>query len=258
MKINNLENNIEKSNYIKRSNSNSPEQKTVSVQEKNSSIKITISKEGLKNYQNNINEKKQSTYEVMTQKAKERPKELITPQGSYHAIFNQTLFQLGSSVHAFEGNRDYILLEAYAKHYDQIVQGYADGTREIYMINDDPKTGHHKMTLEEELHALDKSYQREVLEYEKNLKMLPQLMNQINEDIKRLSSTGKHRSKLKMLIAARNTYNEILEKGIPENILDRMMSAKNAFIQKYSQNTNAHFSVDDLLSGIEVIYAKNK
>ena len=50
-------------------------------------------------------------------------------------------------------------ISAYASLYDEIVQGYENGTREIYV---EDELGIHRLTKEEELKELNESYKRAV------------------------------------------------------------------------------------------------
>lgn len=51
-------------------------------------------------------------------------------------------------------------VRAYANLYDEIVQGYQDGTRERYVEDENSETGFRKMTMEEELSRLDRAFQK--------------------------------------------------------------------------------------------------
>ena len=51
-------------------------------------------------------------------------------------------------------------VRAYGNLYDEIVQGYQNGTRERYVEDKTSETGYRKMTMEEELEGLDKAFQR--------------------------------------------------------------------------------------------------
>ena len=53
---------------------------------------------------------------------------------------------------------DYV--RAYGNLYDEIVQGYKDGTAERYVEDEDSETGFRKMTLDEELAGLDKAFRK--------------------------------------------------------------------------------------------------
>ena len=46
----------------------------------------------------------------------------------------------------------------YGNLYDEIVQGYKDGTVERYVGDENSETGFRKMTLDEELARLDKAF----------------------------------------------------------------------------------------------------
>ena len=64
----------------------------------------------------------------------------------------------GKSVLSAAGKADGYV-RAYAELYDEIVQGYEDGTREIYVAGED---GPRKLTKDEELDALDAAYKKTV------------------------------------------------------------------------------------------------
>ncbi len=51
-------------------------------------------------------------------------------------------------------------VRAYGNLYDEIVQGYRDGTRERYVEDENSETGFRKMTMEEELSGLDRAFQK--------------------------------------------------------------------------------------------------
>lgn len=52
---------------------------------------------------------------------------------------------------------DYV--KAYGNIYDEIIQGYKDGTIERYVEDESSETGFRRMTMEEELADLDKAFQ---------------------------------------------------------------------------------------------------
>lgn len=51
-------------------------------------------------------------------------------------------------------------VRAYGNLYEEIVQGYRNGTRERYTEDENSKTGFRKMTMEEELSGLDRAFQK--------------------------------------------------------------------------------------------------
>lgn len=56
--------------------------------------------------------------------------------------------------------------EAYANLYDEIVQGYENGTRQINVIDENSEQGYRTLTMEEELSALDAAYEKNVKGFE--------------------------------------------------------------------------------------------
>ena len=69
---------------------------------------------------------------------------------------------------------------AYKKLYDEIVQGYENGTRERYVEDKASETGCRKMTMEEEISGLDKAFQRATHNIDVD--------GMISKELKRLSS----------------------------------------------------------------------
>lgn len=51
-------------------------------------------------------------------------------------------------------------LKAYSDLYDEITQGYADGTREVYVLDESSPDGYRKRTMEEELQSLDQGFEQ--------------------------------------------------------------------------------------------------
>lgn len=107
-------------------------------------VKISISREGMKK------QAKQATNDLLANNygnelvgETEKLKEQRTSDGIY-SLPSKT--------------EDYI--GAYANLYDEIVQGYQNGTRERYIEDEASATGYRKMTMEEELNGLDKAFQR--------------------------------------------------------------------------------------------------
>lgn len=58
------------------------------------------------------------------------------------------------------------LSKAYENLRTEIVQGYENGTRRVYVIDESSETGYRTLTMEEELSALDAAYEKNVKSYE--------------------------------------------------------------------------------------------
>ena len=85
------------------------------------------------------------------------------------------------------------LLKTYARTYDEIVNGYADGTREVWIS--DPSNGeaghYRKLTQEEELKALDKAYENHTQELVNTVTMKEQFYGKMEEVQRKVASVKK-------------------------------------------------------------------
>ncbi len=109
-------------------------------------VKVSISQEGIKNYRKQLRESGlggANDYGNALARETEKLKGQRTGSGSYSL-----------------SNRAEDSVRAYGNLYDEIVQGYQNGTRERYVEDETSKTGYRKMTMEEELDGLDKAFQK--------------------------------------------------------------------------------------------------
>ena len=123
-------------------------------------VNVTISREGLESLQNGGRDR---THEgVVKQK-----ESIMQASKSIGAGYG---YRLSEEIGKLKGQRDsggaYSLsdraadyVRAYGNLYDEIVQGYKDGTAERY-VEENSETGFRKMTLDEELAGLDKAFQK--------------------------------------------------------------------------------------------------
>lgn len=148
---------------------NSKEQKTMSAlsSKGDNAVKLSISQEGIESYRKKLQE---SGVQSADRNIIEKRHALI--EQSKNAIFdNQYESELAQKVGELKGQRengstyslsnkveDYV--NAYGNLYDEIVQGYKDGTRKRYVADETSETGFRKMTIEEELSNLDKAFQK--------------------------------------------------------------------------------------------------
>ena len=123
-------------------------------------VNVTISREGLESLQNGGRAR---THEgVVKQK-----ESIMQASKSIGAGYG---YRLSEEAGKLKGQRDsgaYSLsdravdyVRAYGNLYDEIVQGYKDGTAERYVEDENSETGFRKMTLDEELAGLDKAFQK--------------------------------------------------------------------------------------------------
>ena len=153
---------------------NSQEQKTMSAlsSKDDDAVKISISQEGIESYRKKLNESgmNEANGKVIVKEGKEsiiRQAKQATNALSANNYGNE----LAKETEKLKGQRtdnstysfsnmaeDYV--RAYGNLYDEIVQGYQNGTRERYVEDETSETGYRKMTMEEELNGLDKAFQR--------------------------------------------------------------------------------------------------
>ena len=124
-------------------------------------VNVTISREGLESLQNGG---KARTYEgVVKQK-----ESIMQASKSIGAGYGYRLSEKAGKLKGQRGSGDAYSLSdratdyvrAYGNLYDEIVQGYKEGTVERYVEDGSSETGFRKMTLEEELVGLDKAFGR--------------------------------------------------------------------------------------------------
>lgn len=118
-------------------------------------VNVTISREGLESLQNGG-------------KAVKQKESIMQASKSIGANYG---YRLADEAGKLKGQRDsggaYSLsdsaadyVRAYGNLYDEIVQGYKDGTAERYVEDENSETGFRRMMLDEELAGLDKAFQK--------------------------------------------------------------------------------------------------
>ena len=119
-------------------------------------------------------------------------------------------------------------VDTYKTLYDEIVSGYANGTREKYVSDENSKNGLRKLTMSEELQMLNDEYdsQCDFLErfFEKSKKehkavlKLASLMDRIGKD--------RSRSRYRAMVSS---YEDFKSKQIPGGVRNAMMNAVASF-----------------------------
>ncbi len=127
------------------------------------SVKLSISNEGLEYYRNRIQQSGQEKYDdVVQRKELLASKKISDIDYSYEiqkkaAQQNQNVDTGKSALNITDKANNYV--KAYAELYDEIVKGYENGTREIYVADEN---GPRKLTKDEELSNLDAAYKKTV------------------------------------------------------------------------------------------------
>jgi len=134
-------------------------------------VKVSISQEGIENYRkqlcessiNGVNDKviAKGDKDSMIRQAKQATNALSANNyGNDLAKETEKLKEQRASSSTYSlSNRAEDSVRAYGNLYDEIVQGYQNGTRERYVEDKTSETGYRKMTMEEELKELDKAFQ---------------------------------------------------------------------------------------------------
>ena len=151
--------------------------RAVSAQEKekdapqpkaDNAVKVSISQEGIESYRKQTREKGISGRVV----AKGNKESVIRQAKQATSALSANAYggELAGEMEKLKGQRTgsaYGIADkmedsvrAYGNLYDEIVQGYQDGTRERYVEDENSETGFRKMTMEEELSRLDRAFQK--------------------------------------------------------------------------------------------------
>ena len=152
--------------------------RAVSAQEKekdapqpkaDNAVKVSISQEGIESYRKQTREKgisgrvvAKGNKESVIRQAKQATNALLANNyGNELAKETEKLKgqRTGGSSYSLS-NRVEDSVRAYGNLYDEIVQGYQNGTRERYVEDENSETGFRKMTMEEELSRLDRAFQK--------------------------------------------------------------------------------------------------
>ena len=164
MKISNYMNNtnliVEKNNVkVQKENKQTNEKHTTEQ-----SVKLSISNEGMEYYRNCIQQNRQETYDDVLQR-----RELLKSEKIRDIDYGYEISKKAAELNKDAANAGKKALSttdrangyvaAYAELYDEIVQGYESGTREIYVTDEN---GTHKLTKDEELSNLDAAYKKTV------------------------------------------------------------------------------------------------
>ena len=151
----------------------------------------------------------------------------------------------GKSVLSAAGKADGYV-RAYAELYDEIVQGYEDGTREIYVAGED---GPRKLTKDEELDALDAAYKKTVDSFV--------TMEQTNQHAREI--IGEEAEKIAKISRRSTTAADFLKEQkaggtdkVPENLNEKMLSAVASFKEKYVAFNPNVGTLSQLLAGIKI------
>ncbi len=204
--------------------------------ENDNTIKLSISQEGIESCRKKFQE---SGIQTNDGKVIEK-KHAFIKQATNSIFANHYENELAKKANALkeqrENNNTYSIsnkvedyVKAYGNLYDEIVQGYKNGTRERYIEDENSETGFRKMTMEEELNSLDKAFQKtadkETILAENQKKAASAFKN-----------TAQKLSKYKgVKTSFADAYKKLEEKGVTsqENVGQKMVTLAKAWKNTY-------------------------
>ncbi len=214
-------------------------------------VSISISNEGKEHYRNSIQQSGQESYDAVLQRREQLKNEKISLIDYGYEISrratqtNTSATDTGKSVLSTADKADGYV-RAYAELYDEIVQGYEDGTREIYVAGED---GHRKLTKEEDLDALDAAYKKTVDSFV--------TMEQTNQHAREIIS--KEAEKIAKISRRKTSAEDFLKEQkargtdkVPEKLNEKMLSAVALFKEKYAAFNPNPGTLSQLLAGIKI------
>ena len=206
-------------------------------------VRLSISDEGKEHYRNNIQQGGQENYDSVLQRREQLKNEKISLVDYSYEISKRA--DTGESVLSTAGRADGYV-KAYAELYDEIVQGYEDGTREIFVAGED---GPRKLTKEEELDALDAAYKKTVDSFVAMEQTNQRARTIIGEEAEKIAKISRRET------SAADFLKEQKARGtdkVPENLNEKMLSAVSSFKEKYAAFNPDAGTLSQLLAGIKI------
>lgn len=234
-----LQNNVANSMFEQKSigkNTNSSLKGTISI---SNAYKVTISEEAQNNYHTYVNNLNGSANHSNVEADLYR--ELLSKsvvditgltQSNFHTQFmhQNTQIRDGKESNCSTTELSKSCFEVYTSMYDEIKSGYADGTREIWIVDSTTENGFRKVTEDEEIAALDSAYDfyAQVVDAYENSgdigKKVENAMNKLQADLQNQKYV-------------RTSQEDDADKG-KADIHNRLLNAAQLWKNSYSVNTN--------------------
>ena len=197
------------------------------------SVKLSISNEGMEYYRNCIQQNRQETYDDVLQRRELLKSEKIRDIDYGYEISKKAAELNKDAANAGQNalsttDRANGYVAAYAELYDEIVQGYESGTREIYVTDEN---GTHKLTKDEELSNLDAAYKKTVDDFVTMETTNQHARGIIGEEMNKISKITTRSTLASAYIGEQKTRGK---DEIPENLTEKMYGAITSFKEKYT------------------------
>ena len=187
MRINGL-NGVDNAFAVHTDSLNADRQKNVRTEEKRyDAVKVSITDEGIQSYKDSMNKGNEDISGGV----------ILTDYGTMLSSRLPSIYGEKNADGEYERNYRSVgekandLLNSYASIYDEIIQGYEDGTREIYIADETSESGYRKLSKDEELDELNKAFKNQSEKFEernKNNKEAIEILSAHAEKVSKLSS----------------------------------------------------------------------
>lgn len=249
-----ISNNVNNTSLIITKNVSKVQEENKQTNEKRTaeqSVKLSISNEGREYYRNSIQQNGQETYDDVLQRREQLKNEKISVIDYGYEIskkaagWNKEAANTGRNV-VSTTDRANGYVAAYAELYDEIIQGYEAGTREIYVADEN---GTRKLTRDEELSALDAAYKKTVDDFVTMEKTNQHAREIISEEMDKISKITSRSTLAATYIEEQKTRGE---DEIPENLGEKMYEAIFSFKEKYAMFHSNMDNLSQLLMSVKI------
>lgn len=249
-----ISNNVNNTTLIITKNDSKVQEENRQTNEKRTaeqSVKLSISNEGREYYRNSIQQNGQETYDDVLQRREQLKNEKISVIDYGYEIskkaagWNKEAANTGRNVLSTT-DRANGYVAAYAELYDEIIQGYEAGTREIYVADEN---GTHKITRDEELSALDAAYKKTVDDFVTMEKTNQHAREIISEEMDKISKITSRSTLAATYIEEQKTREE---DEISENLGEKMYDAVFSFKEKYAMFHSNADNLSQLLMSVKI------
>jgi len=249
-----ISNNVNNTTLIITKNASKVQEENKQTNEKRTaeqSVKLSISNEGREYYRNSIQQNGQETYDDVLQRREQLINEKISVIDYGYEIskkaagWNKEAANTGRNV-VSTTDRANGYVAAYAELYDEIIQGYEAGTREIYVADEN---GTRKLTRDEELSTLDAAYKKTVDDFVTMEKRNQHAREIISEEMDKISKITSRSTLAATYIEEQKTRGE---DEIPENLGEKMYEAIFSFKEKYAMFHSNMDNLSQLLMSVKI------